>query len=178
MKPITQINLCIALFLTACNGCKSVNYTSLFYQSASAKTYPPKPKDYNVPILDAAPARPYEIIGRLTFSASHGQNFMIKALKYNARRAGADAAIVLSSSSSEEQTIRQVQGYTSMVQVPANATGTTYGKGPGTAPADLYGYPHNSYGGSTAYVPVYHPGYTVQQTAIRYSIDAQMIVYK
>jgi hypothetical protein len=66
-----------------------------------------------------------------------------------------------------------------MVRVPADSTGSPYGRGHGYAPADLYGYPHNSaYGAATTYVPVYHPGYTGVKTVTRDSIDAEMIVYK
>ena len=101
MKPIARITLCLALLLFAGTGCKSVSYTSQFYQPTTTQTYPPKPKSYKIPILDTPPDHPYEIIGRLSFSASHGHDFMIKAVEYNARRAGADAAIMLGSASLE-----------------------------------------------------------------------------
>jgi hypothetical protein len=147
----------------------------------TTQTYPPKPKDYKVPILGALPDRPYQIIGRLSFSAGYGYGYMIKAIEYNARQAGADAAIMLSSSRSEHQYTYTVPGYTTTQPVTTYSSASAYGT------ANYYGsYGYSGYGTSSAYgsgvsttyVPVYHPGYTGVGTVIRHSIDAEMILYK
>lgn len=157
-------------------GCETVSSTKQFYRPLTTDVYPPKPKDTPIPILGAPPDRKYVAIGRLSFSAGHGYNYMIRAIEYNARQAGADAAIMLKSSSSAHQYTYYVPGYTTYEPV------TTYSSG--SATADYYGSGGSGYGTaygsgtSTTYVPQYHEGYTGVGTVIRHEIDALMIRFQ
>jgi hypothetical protein len=181
MKPQTLIYLGITLALAACTGCETVSSTAEYYRPMTTQTFPPKPKDYKAPVLGTPPDRPYQVIGELSFSAGRGYGYMIKAIEYNARKAGADAAIMLSSSSSEHQYTYTVPGYTTTTPVTTYSSGSAYGSANYYGSDGYYGSGSGSaYGSSvsTTYVPVYHPGYTGIGTAVRYSIDAQMIVYK
>ena len=169
---ILPLSLVLALF----TGCETVSSTKQFYRPLTSNVYPPKPKDYPIPVLGAAPNRKFVAIGRLSFSAGHGYNYMIRAIEFNARQAGGDAAIMVDSSSSAQQYTYQVPGYTTQQPV------TTYSSGQATANyygSGGYGY-GSAYGSgtSTTYVPVYHPGYTGVGTAVRHNIDAVIIKYQ
>jgi hypothetical protein len=174
-----RILCCLALLATL-PSCETVSSTSQFYRPTTTQVYPPKSKDCPIPILGAAPKQKYEVIGRLSFSAGRGYGYMIKAIEYNARQAGADAAILVDSSSNTQQFTYRVPGYTTTQPVTTFSSGSAYGS------ADYYGAGGYGYGSgsaygsstSTTYVPVYHPGYTGVGTVVRHSIDAMMIVFK
>jgi hypothetical protein len=179
MKKPLRLLICFAL-LAALTSCETVSSTSQFYRPTTTQVYPPKPKDYPIPILGAAPKQKYEVVGRLSFSAGRGYGYMIKAIEYNARQAGADAAILVDSSSNAQQYTYTIPGYVTTQPVTTYSTGSAYGS------ANYYGaggYGHgtgSAYGSSTSttYVPVYNPGYTGVGTVVRHSIDALMIVFK
>ena len=79
------------------SGC-TVQGTSDYYMPVIAHTFPPKPKDAPIPILDQPPKRPYLVIGRMAFQTDNGLKFVHESLQYNARRNGADAVILRLSS--------------------------------------------------------------------------------
>lgn len=146
-------------------GCASVESTSDFYLSYTPDIYPPKPKDYPIPILGRAPDRPYKTIGRLTFQSDQGWKFMRESMLYNARANGADAVILKSSDSRELQRFQEVPPRTEWVQVPGpvivqkNNNKTYYQSFPN-------------------YVPVFRPGYIRSWIDVIIGIDAEMIVFK
>ena len=102
MKKPLRLLICFAL-LAALTSCETVSSTSQFYRPTTTQVYLPKPKDYPIPILGAAPKQKNEVIGRLSFSAGRGYGYMIKASEYNARQAGADVAMLFDSSSKAKQ---------------------------------------------------------------------------
>ena len=174
MNQITRLGLLLFAILLA--GCETVRSTAQFYRPFTTDTYPPKPKDFPVPVLGAKPNRKFVALGRLTFSAGHGYGYMIRAIEYNARRVGADAAIMLYSNSTAHQYNYTVPGYTTYQPVTtystAQANANYYGSGG-------YGY-GSAYGSgtSTTYVPQYNPGYTGVGTVVRHHIDAVLIRFQ
>lgn len=181
MKKNTNLLIAVVLpFLAGLSGCAMVSSSTQFYRPTTTEIFPEKPKDYKVPILAAPPKQKYEVIGRLSFSAGHGYGYMNKAIEYNARKAGADAVIMLDSSSSAQQYTYTVPGYTTTQPVTTYSSGSAYGTS-NYYGSGGYGYGSASaYGSSTSttYVPVYQQGYTGVGTVVRHSIDAAMIVYK
>lgn len=164
--------ICIVML----TGCETVSSTSQFYRPFTTETYPPKPKDHPIPILGAQPKRKFTVLGRLAFSAGNGYGYMIRAIEYNARKVGADAAIMLDSNSSAEQYTYTVPGYTTYQPVTTYSTGHANANYYGTGG---YGY-GSAYGSgtSTTYVPQYHPGYTGVGTTVRHRIDALLIRFE
>jgi hypothetical protein len=174
-------SVCVTLLLGVCAGCETVSSTAEYYRPLTTQIYPPKPDSYKVTIFGAPPKRNYEVIGRLTFNDDNGYDFMIKAIEYNARQAGADAAIMLYSSNSLEQYTYTVPGHTTHEAVTTYSSGSSYGN------ANLNGsdgysgtanFNEDSFGTSTTYVPVNHPAHNEVGTRMRYYIDAEMIVFK
>ena len=150
----------------------SMKETEAFYRPTTLQTYPPKPEGTAIPVLGAFPKQKGEIIGRMTFSHGHGADFTNKALQHNARKAGADAVVVLQTGSETSQVPYSVPGYTTYQPVTTNSTfrANAYGtEGYATA---------TGYGTSTTNVPVYHPGFSGVRTVVRESIDACMIKLK
>ena len=153
----------LALLLSAC---ASVSSTAVFYTPTTSEFYPPKDKSVIVPVLNAAPDRPYTEIGRFAFQSELGYPFMMKAIEYNAQRAGADAVI-----------IKKYQNWSvpSYYSVPAVygwiPVGGYYGGGCGR-----YGGWGGGYGGGA--IPFAYPGYTGVSYQNYSGIDARMIVFK
>ena len=178
MKASFTSIILISLFCLA--GCETVSSTSQFYRPLTTDVYPPKPKDYPIPILGGPPKRPFVVIGRLQFKAGHGYKYMIDAIKYNARQNGADAVVMISEDSNTQQYNYTVPGYTTTTPVTTYSSGSAYGSanyygsnGYGHATGSAYGS-----GTSTTYVPTYHPGYTGVGSVTINSIDAAMLKYK
>jgi hypothetical protein len=163
----------IVLFL---NGCATVSSTTQFYRPATAQVYQPKPKDYDVPIFAKAPDRPYSVIGRLCFTANHGYNFMIRAIQYNARIHGGDAAIMLHEETERRPYNYYVPGYTSYVPVTTYSVGGANSRYCGPSGP---GY-RSDYGTSTSttYLPTFNPGYMSVGVLTLHSIDASIIRYR
>lgn len=162
------------------SSCATVSSTSEFYRPLTTETFSPKPKDHPIPILGAAPKQPYTVIGRLSFQSGHGNKFMMESIRYNARKNGADAAIMLDEQSHSEQHSYTVPGYTTTTPVTTYSSGSAYGSA-NYFGMDGYGYATSSaYGSgvSTTYVPQYHPGYTGVRTVTIQAIDALLIRYK
>jgi hypothetical protein len=144
----------VFLFL---GGCASVSSTSVFYQQTTANSYPPKPGNAVIPILAAAPSRPYQEIGRFAFQTTLGYSFAVKSALYNAHQAGADAVILKSC-----QSWSVPYSYV----VPPSYGWVPVGVGGGC------GY----WGG--AVVPVVYPGYSGVSYQNFTGIDARMIIYR
>jgi hypothetical protein len=162
---LRHLSALAALLLTGC-----VSATEKFYRPYTTRTFAPKPEKHPIPIFGKPPDRPYEAIGRFTFSKGGDYDFMIEAIEHNARKVGADAAIMLASRSQPFQFAYNVPGYTTTQPVTTNLYGYSTG---------ALGYTSRRYAGTaTSYVPVTHQGYTAVKTGIRHSVDAEMIVYK
>ncbi len=186
---VFALTLAVVFSLT---GCMTVQSTEKFYTARTTDIYPEKPKDFTAPILDRYPDQPYKIIGNLSFSATRGYSYMVKAMRHNARIHGADAVVLKSTDSQQEQYTYYVPGYTTYKPVTTYHSGSVYSSGSSSASADVYGSGGYAYGrasgtssgsgyysGTTrTYVPEYHPGYTGIGTRVRISIDADMVVFR
>ncbi len=144
----------LALLLSACASVKS---TMVFYTPTTAVFYPPKDKSQIIPILNSPPVRSYKEIGRFAFQSDLGYPFIMKAVEYNARQAGADAVYVKDSKS------WFVPYY---YNVPPTVTWIPVGGGCG-----------GWYGGGGV-VPITYPGYSGVSYRNFIGIDARMIVFK
>jgi hypothetical protein len=149
--------LLLALLFPACVSVKS---TAVFYRPTTTTFYPPKDKHAIIPILGAPPSQPYKEIGRFAFQSDMGYPFMMKAIEYNARQAGADAVYV-----KESKSWTVPYSYTVPTTVNWVPVGGYYGGGCG-----------GWYGG--AMVPITYPGYTGVSYQSFMGMDARMIVYK
>jgi hypothetical protein len=154
-----QLSL-LGLLTLLFSACVSVKSTAVFYSPSTAGFYPPKDKNAIIPILNAPPGRPYTEIGRLAFQTDQGYPFVMKAMEYNARQAGADAVIVKESKNWTVPLSYSVPPTVTWVPV-----GGWYGGGCGAW-----------YGG--AMVPVTSPGYVGVTYQNFMGVDARMIVYK
>jgi hypothetical protein len=152
----------ILLIPLACllSACASVKSTAVFYQPTTSKFYPPKDKHAVIPILSAPPVQPYTEIGRFAFQSDLGYPFMMKAVEYNARQAGADAVYI-----KESKSWNVPYAYTVPTTVSWVPVGGYYGGGCG-----------GWYGG--AVVPITYPGYTGVSYQSYIGMDARMIVFK
>jgi hypothetical protein len=165
--------LSLAVLLT---GCESVSSTAQFYRPSTARVFTPKPKDYAVPIFSKPPDRPYTVIGRLSFTANASYDFMIRAIHYNTRLHGGDAAIMLHEDTEQRPYNYYVPGYTSYVPVTTYSFGTANSRycGPG-GPGRRTEYGTST---STTYLPAFNPGYMGVGMLTLRSIDASIIRYK
>ncbi len=144
----------MALFV----GCASVKSTAIYYTPTTVEIFPPKPKDYPVPILEKAPDRRYRTIGKFAFDTSLGYRFARDAILYNARVNGADAVILKKVSGRRELYLTRVPARVDYVP-----TVGYYG-----------GYGYRGYG-YTSYYPIYRPGYVRADEEVITSVDAEMI---
>ena len=157
----------VSILLTAC---ASVSSTAVFYQPTTANYYPPKPSNAIIPILNAAPLRPYFEIGRFAFQTTLGYSFAMNSVLYNAHRAGADAVIIKNCQSwtvPYSFLVPPMVGY-----VPVGG----YGGYGGWYGGRCGGWGGGTYGGGV--VPVVYPGYAGYSYQNFTGIDARMIIYK
>lgn len=166
----TISRLAALLLVLALAGCETVRSTAQFYRPYTTDIFPPKPKDFLVPILGVKPKRQHVVLGRLVFSAGQSHSFMIRSIEYNARRVGADAAILLESKTTSEQYTYLMPGYVSYEPVPVFGPPHPFG-GCGR-PYCSACYTH------VGYKPFYHPGYTGVGTFVRHHIDALLIRFE
>lgn len=94
-RPLLLSSLASALVLMFLTGCETLSSTRQHYRNYSSVAYPKKSADTPMPLLERRPSRPHEVIGRLKFDAHESEAFMYRAVEYNAREAGADAAVIL-----------------------------------------------------------------------------------
>lgn len=93
-KHFLQVGI---LALLALSGCETLDSSQRYYQPSTQQTFQAKPKDAEIPIYIALPRDPHTIIGRMEFASREGEEFMLECLRHNARRAGADAVVLLQS---------------------------------------------------------------------------------
>jgi hypothetical protein len=93
--PLLFSSLASALALMFLTGCETVSSTRQYYRNYSSVAYPKKSADTPMPLLESRPIRPHEVIGRLKFDSQESEAFMYRAVEYNARQAGADAAVIV-----------------------------------------------------------------------------------
>lgn len=147
-------------FLLALGGCVSPKSTAVYYAPTTAKWYPPKPKNADIPIFSKPPSRPHSTIGRLAFETAHGWNFVEKSILYNARANGADAAVV-----KEVKTWRK----TYVTSVPPQTD---------WVPMTSYYYACGVARPVVTYVPVFRPGYLREWNEDMMWFEAEMIVFR
>lgn len=173
ITPMHRIysNLLLLVIAAGLSGCVSVSSTSQFYFPVTTDVYPPKPKDFPIPILGKAPDKPCKIIGRLTFRSDLGWKFMRESMIYNARANGADAVILKKAESKNQMNFAQVPPRTDWIPMPGPVVAVNNGGGKKHCNNQTYvTYPY--------YMPVYQPGYTRQWVQTIIGIDAEMIVLK
>jgi hypothetical protein len=64
--------------------------TEAYYLPKTAEQFPPKPSEFEIPVLGQAPPGS-KTMGVFQFTTSKGREFAIKSARYNGRRVGADA---------------------------------------------------------------------------------------
>ncbi len=154
---------CVAALLLG--GCASVSSTSDFYLPYTTEVFPPKAKDAPIPILGRAPKERYKAIGRLAFQSDLGWRFMRESMLYNARMNGADAVILKTTDSREQERFVQVPPRTDWVAVPG--------------PVFVEKRKNKTYYQTTSnYIPVFRPGYVERFVDVIVGIDSEMIVFK
>lgn len=141
-------------------GCVSPKSTAAYYLSTTDRIYPPKPKNYPIPILTKAPAQPCRVIGRLAFTTDLGWNFVRKSMLYNARANGADAVILRDMKTRTQRNFAQVPPRVDWIPI-----WRVFGCGPYARPV-------------VTYYPSYRPGYIQEWKSERITFDSQMIVYR
>ena len=143
-------------------GCVSVKSTAVFYVPSTNAVYPPKPSSAVIPVMSSPPSRPYSEIGRLSCQSDLAYPFMMRAVEYNARRAGADAVI-----------IKECRSWTIpyLYSVPPSLAWIPVGGG-------WYGGRCGGWYGGAAAVPVWYPGYSGVSYDTFTGLDARMIVFR
>lgn len=161
------LTLMAACLLTAC---QSYTWTERHYRPYTAQQFPPVPPKVPVPLLDKKPEAAHTTIGRLRFSASASAEYMFKAVEHNARKVGADAAVISRLSRTEQpwqQWVPPQTVYHPITHVEEVRTQCDNDK-----------KPHRTTYSHTTWVPELQPGYMDYGVDVTHSIDAYMIRYK
>lgn len=89
------IALVAALSLSSCAALHraALRDTEVYFRSETLKTYPPKPPEFKVPLLDSRPTKSTGI-GTFRYTTGRGEKFAIESAVHNARKCGADAVYV------------------------------------------------------------------------------------
>lgn len=165
----------VASLLLVLVGCSSVSSTAIYYIPTSTVKYPPKPRNWPIPILGKAPNEPHKVIGRLAFTAPVTYRFMRDSMIYNARENGADAVILKSVDGELEWFLTQVPGY---YYSPGPVYRPWLWGGPYGRRAGAYGFGGGfGYGGGFYRPGFYQPGYVALDSQLITTIDAVMIVF-
>lgn len=165
-----RLSTFLALALVALSGCASVSSTAQFYLPMTSEVFPPKPRDFQIPILGAPPEQPYKVIGRLAFRSDLGWRFLRESMIYNARRNGADAVILRDATSREQVNYTQVPPSVDWVTVPGPVVAVNSNGRKGCGNVGYVTYPRT--------VPIFQPGYVSRWVQTILSINAEMIVFK
>ena len=160
MKRFIQLMTVGAVLLLS--ACASVQSTAVFYAPTTNVIYPPKDLHAVIPIMSQLPPQSYTEIGRFAFQSDLGYPFMLRAIEYNARQAGADAVYIKDSKS------WSLPYYYS---VPPTVTWIPVGSG-------VYGGGCGGWYGGGGMVPITSPGYAGVNYRNFIGIDARMIVFK
>ena len=154
---------------TALTGCGPAPYdtTARFYQPLSAQAAPPKPEAYAPPILHAVPfQRPYRVLGAMTFTTVEDEAWWREALRWNARRVGADAVLLRGVAAREQLYSYTVPGFPSNDRTFTDLTQTVTGPD---------GRPQTIRTRIDQRVPFYNEDRTVVGTRTLTTIDAEFV---
>ena len=150
-------------------GCASLSETTVFYTPVSDRSYPPKGKNDEIPVLAKPPDWPHRVIGRFAMQSDRGYRFVHKAMLYNARRQGADAVVVRQVVQDVRQTYNYIPpGWDSVPQSNVFYQRVQNNQGQWVTVPQVY----------TTYVPVYRPGRTVVSDAEWADVSADMVVHR
>lgn len=150
------------LGLAALAGCAGVSETAKFYLPLDEVVRDPKPKEAEIPILGRPPQRPHKMIGRLAFSTDRDWDFIRSSILYNARRSGADFAVVSQVQSSQQWRWAQTPPQTDWIPVPGPVVQNKRGQWVYTG---------------VQWVPVYRPGVPYPALFTNTSFVAEMGIY-
>lgn len=130
-SPIRLAPACAGVFaLTLAASCGPTPYdsTAALYQPLSSLTLPPKPDDFEAPILAAVPfQRPYRVVGSLSLNTGESEAWWRGALRWHARRSGADAVLLRGVSAREQLYSYTVPGFPSDDRTFTDLTQTVIG---------------------------------------------------
>ena len=84
--------------IASLSGCAAIHRaalreTEVYFRSESLATYPPKPPEFVVPVLNSRPPKSTSI-GTFRFTTDRGEKFAIESAIHNARKCGADAVYI------------------------------------------------------------------------------------
>lgn len=171
MRPALRL---IVLLLIVLSGCAAPQPFSVKYEAYTGQAYPAKTADSPI-LLDPAlfSYRQYTKIGRLSVSGSAQIRVAqatfdraVEAFLLEAKAKGADGIADLRTDKGGYVFNSYVPGYTTYSPTTTYYQGTVYGRNSATYT-----------GTSTTNVPVYHPGYQVQQTMGTFLISGDLIVF-
>jgi hypothetical protein len=153
-----------------CGGC--FLEPEVRYYPYTPEVYPAKTKDSPL-IFDPnhLARRKYTKIGKLEVCGkTYGSRYtsaeqVTKTFIIQSLNNGADGVINVKGNSAPYAYQQYIPGYTAREQITAHHSGHYFGTG---------GSGHYS-GSSTASVPVYHPGFTIQHSGIIYSLSGELI---
>lgn len=169
-RPIALLALLATALLT---GCQSYTWTERYYRPYTVQQFPPVPEKVPIPLLDRNPREPFTTLGRLTFTAHGTADYMLKAVEHNARKVGADAAVVKSLDRTEHPWERWVPPQTHYHPVTYyQEVRTTHGKKHKDDPCERTTY------STTTWVPEFEPGRMEYGVDVSHSIDAYLIRFK
>ncbi|MFV0337969.1 MAG: hypothetical protein ACK5LK_06970 [Chthoniobacterales bacterium] len=163
-RALTLLLLSTALIFLV-GACASVSETRIFYTPTGKAFRPPKDKKAVIPILFAEPDLAYQKLGTLKFASTQPWSYFEKALRFNAREQGADAAIIRK---------RTIDRNVSYYRVPPSVDyqpiwRTVYYR-------DRKG--HLRVTDVVDYFPIFRPGYIGQNVVTSISMDADLIFFK
>ena len=91
----TKYKLFLLAFPILIFGCETLKGSSKYYTSLTSNYYPPKPENYELPVINENETRrSYRIIGQMEFESGRSKKFIMNAIQYNGRLHGADAMII------------------------------------------------------------------------------------
>lgn len=157
----------VILVAVAAAGCAPLSETAVFYTPVSDRSYPPKTKKEEVPVLSEPPGWPHRVIGRFAMQSDRGARFVNKAMLYNARLQGADAVVVRKQGSELRQNFNYIPpGWESIPQSNVIYQQVKNSEGQWVTVPQVY----------TVMVPVFRPGRTVVDESQWTDVSAEMVV--
>ena len=137
--------------------------TAKFYLPYNETVRPPIAKGTTIPILGREPSRPHEMIGRLAFATNLGWDFIRASIEYNARKQGADFAVLRNTQANRRWGWAQTPPSTDWIPVPGPIVTDKKGR-------------VVSYG--VQWVPIFRPGYFYPAEVTTTSFLAEFGVFK
>jgi len=169
------------LIVCLVGGFTSCSLFSPTYQSLTTHKYPPKPKDYPIPLFSPEPREKFQVIGRLILrgtdysddntAKSTNKDDLIRDIQNKARRVGADAVVMIKSDWHVVQDTHYYPGSWSDFSPPSP---------PSAPPKNATKSEMADYRRSAGQCSPreYTPAYTRTKAKTTYTFEAQMIVYK